>query len=113
MERDPKTAWSNAESALKSARGNCNPSPPEGGQLIAVAYEEGDCAEQSVWAIYQSAAFFLVYIANCDTTGWDCENSASLEQYASQEHAVAAIDDKARPYLIWKDRLIQMAIDTL
>ena len=95
MERDSRIAWSNAESALRSARVYSNPSPPEGGQLIAVAYEDGDYAEQSVWAIYQSAAFFLVYIASCDTTGWDCQNSASLEQYSTQEHAVAAIDDKA------------------
>lgn len=114
MERNPVKVWKSARSALKSARSHCSPPPPSNDdELIAVAYEEGDYAEESVWAIFQNAQGFIVYIAKCDTTGWDCQNNASLEKYELHEHAVAAIDDAARSALVWKDTLLQMALDAV
>ena len=101
METNKPEAWDRGQHALAGAKAYVLPPPPTDALLLAVAYENNEYAEESVWAIYKQGERFVVYIAQCDTTGWDCQAGSSLETYDTIGNAVAAIDDRARPHLAW------------
>jgi len=82
---------------------------PESFTVETLGIEHGDCAEQKLAGIIRSpdGAFFAVE-GSCDTTGWDCQASLSIQRFGSFDdaHALGLTDEGRR---ILKERAVELA----